>query len=89
MATNPDFYTEPCGFVSYYGDQARQILRQYAAACQHPHYRYRGAHYVTWFQGEFFMKPFGTYAIHRYSFHCIPEFLPGEAEPLWCFSVMC
>ena len=87
MATNPDFYTEPCGFVSYYGDQARQILRQYA---EFPHtYRYCGAHYVVWIEGEFYMKPFGDWAHQRYSFHCLPEFLPGEAEPLRCFSVMC
>jgi hypothetical protein len=91
MATNPDFYIEPCGFVSYYGDQARQILRQYAEAgfnsCAS--LTYRGPHYVIWERGEFYLRPFGPWARYKHSFRCIPEFFPGEAEPLWCFSVMC
>jgi hypothetical protein len=46
MPTNPDFYTEPCGFVSYYGDQARQILRQYSEIW---HTHYSSAAPIMWF----------------------------------------
>ena len=86
--TSPSFHPHSRILWSQYGECARQILAQYNA-CEHfGGYSFHGPHYVTWSRGEFYMRPFGAYVRHRYSFHCRPEFLPGVEEPLWTFVVM-
>jgi hypothetical protein len=73
---------------SQQGEYARQILAQYNVMDYFGGYSFYGPHFVTWDRGEFFLKPFGAWSKHRYSFHCRPEFLPGHEEPLWTFVVM-
>ena len=73
------------------GKQARSILAQYNAHQGHsPKFgqRFWGPHYVTYDRGEFYLWPYGLAARWRYSFHCRPEFIPGEVEPLWTFMVL-
>lgn len=88
---NPVWRPKPRVLWSQQGEYARSILGQYNA--HHAHspklsYRFQGPHFVTWERGEFFLKPFGAYARHRYSFHVTPYFHPGESEPWWTFSVL-
>ena len=70
-----------------WGEYARSILHQFNAYLATSDYRMWGPHFVTYERGEFRMYPYGTYAEHRYSFECRPEFLPGQEEPLWIFMV--
>ena len=77
-------------FQSELGKAARSILSQYNEFTDFSgnSMRFWGPHYVVREQGEFFMRPYGQYADKRYDFHCRPEFIPGEAEPLWTFVVL-
>ena len=68
-------------------NQAREILRQHNSF-DFPDYKFRGPHYVEYIRGDFFLRPFGAYSEHRYSFHCVPSFTSGEAEPFWIFNVL-
>ena len=71
-------------------DAARQILHQYNECGYNKGYsHFQGPHYVTWERGEFYMRPFGGWARHRYSFHCHSEFVAWQEDPLWIFEVMC
>jgi len=72
---------------SWWGEQARAILRQYNEA-YYCDYKFHGPHYVVYERGEFKMRPFGGWAHQRYWFEVRPEFLPGQAEPFWTFMVM-
>jgi hypothetical protein len=73
-----------------WADLARLILRQYAAAgfnhCAS--LPYHGPHYVTYERGVFRLRPFGSWARFRHSFECGEEWIEGQEEPLWTFTVM-
>jgi hypothetical protein len=73
-----------------WGEWARSILHQYdlAGFNRCASLPFHGPHYVTYERGEFLLRPFGAWAEYRHSFQCRPEFLPGEAEPLWTFMVL-
>ena len=71
-----------------WGEWARSILAQYNECLDLRWYRFQGPHYVTYDRGEFYLRPYGLAARRRYAFHCRPEFLPGEIEPLWTFMVL-
>jgi hypothetical protein len=43
---------------------------------------------VAYDRGEFILRPFGSFAKHRYSFECRPEVVSWQDEPLWIFQVM-
>lgn len=74
-----------------WGEHAREILHQYDEAGYNccASIPFHGPHYVTYERGDFKLFPFGPWAEYRHSFECRPEFLPGQAEPLWIFVVMC
>ena len=76
---------------SEWANVARQILRQYnAAGFNHcASLTFHGPHYVTYDRGEFILQPFGAFAVHRHSFECRLEVVPGQDDPLWIFRVMC
>ena len=77
-------------FQSELGKAAHEILRQYNEAGYNScaSLTFRGPHYVTYQWGEFRLLPCGPWAKYRHSFECRPEFIPGEAEPIWTFVVL-
>jgi hypothetical protein len=82
MPTDRPFRTE-------WGEHARGILRQYNECNGYLGPNFWGPHYVVYERGDFFLHPYGDHPNYRYSFECRPEFIPGQAEPLWTFVVLC
>jgi hypothetical protein len=69
------------------GEWGRSILARYKDVGYFG-YRFCGPHFVVYEEGEFYLRPFGYATECRYSFRVRPEFLHGQEEPLWTFTVM-